>query len=114
MQIPLVDLEAQYLNIADEIQAAIAETLRRNDYILGEGVQRFEGEFAEFSGVPHCIGVGRDHALVSAAALSVSAATLLGGGNAPAMAGGKSISMRTILINSSRMSLRWVTRSSIP
>ncbi|MEE8142308.1 MAG: DegT/DnrJ/EryC1/StrS family aminotransferase [Planctomycetota bacterium] len=57
-RIPLVDLAAQYAAIAPEIDSAIQETLRRNDFILGEGVQRFEEEFARFCETRHCVGVG--------------------------------------------------------
>ena len=58
MEIPLVDLTAQYESIAVEIEEAIHKTVERRDFILGEGVSDFESEFAHFCGVKHCVGVG--------------------------------------------------------
>ena len=58
MKIPLVDLHAQYLEIADEIDAAIAGVVDVTAFVKGPFVERFEGEFARFVGVPHCVGVG--------------------------------------------------------
>jgi len=56
--VPLVDLKAQRLTIAEEINVAIAKVLDRCDFILGEEVSAFEREFAEYCGVPFAIGVG--------------------------------------------------------
>jgi dTDP-4-amino-4,6-dideoxygalactose transaminase len=58
MNVPLVDLQAQYAAIATEIQAAIRNVLERSDFILGEEVSRFEEEFAKYIGARHAIGVG--------------------------------------------------------
>ncbi len=58
MQIPLVDLHAQYLKIKEEIDAAIAEVIQKSAFIKGPFVERFEAAFAQFLGVEHCIGVG--------------------------------------------------------
>ena len=57
-RIQFVDLNRQYVGIQVEMDAAILHAVRRGDYILGEDTQAFEKEFAEFNGVPHCIGVG--------------------------------------------------------
>ena len=53
------------------------------------------------------------HALASAEAGSDRAASA-GAGRSPLIAGGRPVSMRTSVTNSSRISLRWTTRSSIP
>ena len=58
MQIPMVDLHAQYLEIKEEIDAAIAEVIQNSAFIKGPFVERFEVAFAQFLGVEHCIGVG--------------------------------------------------------
>ncbi len=58
MQIPLVDLRAQYLEIADEIDAAVSDVIKATAFVKGPFVERFEDEFARFVGVKHCVGVG--------------------------------------------------------
>ena len=57
MNIPLVNLAAQYEEVQEEVQAGWRPVLERTAYILGEDVKAFEDEFADFSGVRHCIGV---------------------------------------------------------
>jgi dTDP-4-amino-4,6-dideoxygalactose transaminase len=56
--IPLVDLKAQHAAVADEVANGFASVLERTAFILGEEVDEFEREFATFSGVAHCVGVG--------------------------------------------------------
>ena len=46
MNIPFVDLHAQYLTIKPEIDAAIADVIRTSAFIRGPHVQKFEEEFA--------------------------------------------------------------------
>lgn len=57
MQIPLVDLQAQYRSIAPEVATAMQEVLDETGFILGRQVKTFEDSFARFSGARHCIGV---------------------------------------------------------
>jgi dTDP-4-amino-4,6-dideoxygalactose transaminase len=57
MAIPFVDLNAQYTSIKSEIDAAIAGTIERGDFILGQSVSAFEEEFAQLVGASHAIGV---------------------------------------------------------
>jgi dTDP-4-amino-4,6-dideoxygalactose transaminase len=57
MQIPLLDLKAQYVSIRAEINAALQSVLDDTSFILGPAVARFETAFAAACGVPHCIGV---------------------------------------------------------
>jgi dTDP-4-amino-4,6-dideoxygalactose transaminase len=57
MTIPLVDLEAQYLSIKDEMDAAIQRVVDSTSFILGPDVRAFEEEFARFCGVQHAVGV---------------------------------------------------------
>lgn len=47
-RIPLVDLAAQHQPLAAEFQAAFAEICDRGDFILGQAVQRFEQDFAQY------------------------------------------------------------------
>ena len=58
MQIPFLDLKANYDSIKPEIDEAIHRTLESGWYILGKEVEAFETEFAAYCGVKHCIGVG--------------------------------------------------------
>jgi len=57
MLIPLVDLTAQHRQIANELQQGFARLFENTAFILGEEVASFEREFAQFSGVKHCVGV---------------------------------------------------------
>ena len=56
--IPFSDLAHQRDPIAAEIAAAIRRVVERADFILGDELEAFEGEFAAFCGVEHAIGVG--------------------------------------------------------
>jgi len=58
MNIPFVDLKAQYVSIKDEIDQAIAEVISKTAFIGGTFAKSFEEKFAEFCGAKHCIGVG--------------------------------------------------------
>lgn len=58
MEVKFVDLHAQYLSIKDEIDAAIQNIVEKTAFVGGEAVAKFEHEFAEFIGIPHCISCG--------------------------------------------------------
>jgi dTDP-4-amino-4,6-dideoxygalactose transaminase len=57
MQIPFVDLHAQYLAHRNEIDSAIAAVIQETAFIGGKHVARFEDEFAADYGVTHCVSV---------------------------------------------------------
>lgn len=57
MEVPFVDLKAQYQSIAGEIDQAIAKVLQRTDFILGEEVGLFEEALADYCEVKHAVGV---------------------------------------------------------
>ena len=57
MHVPLLDLKAQYRDIQPEIDAAVAEVLRSQVFILGPKVQAFEQACANYCGVAHAVGV---------------------------------------------------------
>lgn len=57
IQVPFVDLKAQYASIKPEIDQALGEVLSRNDFILGRDVSLFEEEFAAFCQAKYAIGV---------------------------------------------------------
>lgn len=73
MQIPFVDLKAQYRRIKPEIDAAIEEIIANTAFIGGRAVASFEEEFAAFTGTPHCLGVanGTDAIEIALRALGV-------------------------------------------
>ncbi|MEQ1945541.1 MAG: DegT/DnrJ/EryC1/StrS family aminotransferase [Bryobacteraceae bacterium] len=55
--IPLVDLQAQYQTIKDEIRVAIDAVLNSSQYVLGKQVADFERAFAQYCETSHCVGV---------------------------------------------------------
>ena len=55
MQVPFVDLKAQYRSIKSSIDSAIAEVVSKTAFIGGEHVKAFEKNFAELYGVKHVI-----------------------------------------------------------
>lgn len=58
MNIPLIDLKAQYKSIAEDLDRVTKEVLSSAAYIMGKNVTEFEKEFAEYIGVKHAIAVG--------------------------------------------------------
>ncbi|MCX6841812.1 MAG: DegT/DnrJ/EryC1/StrS family aminotransferase [candidate division WOR-3 bacterium] len=67
MNVPLLDLKAQYLSIKPEIDAAIAEVLESQRFILGPQVKALEEAIAKYCNCAHAVGVssGTDALLVS-------------------------------------------------
>ena len=57
MRIPLCDLQAQYLTIKPQVDAAIAQVIGETSFIGGRFVREFERAFAADYGVKHCIPV---------------------------------------------------------
>src|SRR5215471_3603529 len=55
MNIPFVDLHAQYLSIKSEIDSAIAEVIAESAYIRGPHVGAFEQAWARTLGVKRCV-----------------------------------------------------------
>jgi dTDP-4-amino-4,6-dideoxygalactose transaminase len=58
MQVPFVDLKAQYLSLKKEIDSAVVSVIENTTFIGGEPVTSFENNFAADCGAKHCIGVG--------------------------------------------------------
>jgi dTDP-4-amino-4,6-dideoxygalactose transaminase len=57
MRIPLLDLQAQYLTIQAEVEAAVFEVLRSGQYILGPKVEECERAVAAYSRCDYGVGV---------------------------------------------------------
>ena len=56
MNVPGFDLPAQIKSIRPELDAAIARTLDSCAFCMGPEVVNFEGAFAKYVGIPHCLG----------------------------------------------------------
>lgn len=57
MNIPFVDLKAQYRTIETDINEAITGVLQRADFVLGQAVSEFEAEFADYCQAAYAVGV---------------------------------------------------------
>ena len=75
MQVPLLDLKAQYQSIKEEVLAAMEPVLESQMMILGPEVAALEREVAEFTESAHGIGVssGTDALLLALMSLGVGA-----------------------------------------
>ncbi len=58
MNIPLVDLKAQYKTVEKDVERVTKDILSSAKYIMGKAVTDFEEEFAKYIGVKHAISVG--------------------------------------------------------
>jgi len=58
VQVPFLDLKTSYLQLKAELDAAYHRVMDSGWYILGNEVEAFEAEFAEYCGTKHCVGVG--------------------------------------------------------
>ncbi|MFN3076063.1 MAG: DegT/DnrJ/EryC1/StrS family aminotransferase [Alphaproteobacteria bacterium] len=56
--IPFLDVGAAYTELKGPIDDAVAAAMASGWFILGEGLETFEREFAAWTGTGHCIGVG--------------------------------------------------------
>lgn len=71
MEIPLVDLNAQYHSIKAEIDQAIQRVIDNSSFILGEEVRRFERAFADYVGAKDAVGVSSGTAALNLALRAV-------------------------------------------
>ncbi len=56
MPVPLLDLQAQYATISDELDAAVLDVVRSQRFILGPAVEKLEQEAGSYLGARHAIG----------------------------------------------------------
>src|SRR3989442_7453001 len=75
MQIPLVDLRAQYQTIRSEVLAAIEDVLSGMQLFLGKQSQAFEQEFAAYCGCDYGVGcsTGTDALMLALRACEIGA-----------------------------------------
>jgi len=73
MQVPLLDLKAQYATIKDEVMRAITDVCESQLFALGPAVAEFEDKIAAYCGTKYVVGVssGSDALLVSLMALEI-------------------------------------------
>lgn len=78
MNVPFMDLKRQYLPIKEEIDNAIQRVVDSQNFILGEEVNKFEENLADYCNVKHAMGVasGTDAILLSLKANHVSGDTI--------------------------------------
>ncbi len=75
MNVPMLDLKAQYATIKNEIDETVLAVMASQSFILGAEVAALEKEIAAYSGVRFGIGVssGSDALLISLMALGIGA-----------------------------------------
>ena len=75
MKVPLLDLQAQYLPLRDEILAAITRVCDSQRFIMGPEVNALEAELSQLLAVRHTIALssGTDALLVALMALGIKA-----------------------------------------
>jgi dTDP-4-amino-4,6-dideoxygalactose transaminase len=58
VNVPFLDLKASYVELKEEIDEAIKRVLDSGWYVLGQEVEQFEAEYANYCKTKYCIGVG--------------------------------------------------------
>jgi dTDP-4-amino-4,6-dideoxygalactose transaminase len=57
MKVSLLDLQSEYAELRDEVLPALDRVGQKTAYVLGEEVEAFEREFADFCGARHCVAM---------------------------------------------------------
>ena len=75
MNVPLLDLQAQYVSLRDDLQQAVDRVMSSQRFVLGDEVRRLETSIAEYCQSKHAIGCasGSDALLLALMALDVKA-----------------------------------------
>ncbi len=73
MQVPLLDLKAQYRSIKHEIDPVVQEVIESQYFILGPKVAEFEEAVAQYCNTAHALGVssGTDALLIALMAIDI-------------------------------------------
>jgi dTDP-4-amino-4,6-dideoxygalactose transaminase len=58
MNVPFLDLKAQYRELQEQLDAVYRQVAESGRFILGPEVEQFESEFAAYCGAKHCVGAG--------------------------------------------------------
>src|SRR5829696_6820109 len=75
MNVPLLDLQAQYVSIRDDLQQAVERVMSSQRFVLGDEVRKLESSIAAYCQTRHAIGCasGSDALLLALMALDVKA-----------------------------------------
>lgn len=57
MKVPVLDLKAEFEQLRNEILPALERVCKNASFVLGEEVEAFEREFADFCGTKHCVAL---------------------------------------------------------
>ncbi len=71
--VPMVDLQAQYQAIKDDLDSAISEVIAETSFVGGDFVAQFEKDLANYLSIPYAVGVnsGTDALYLSLVALGI-------------------------------------------
>src|ERR1044071_1609152 len=75
MKVPLLDLQAQYAPLKDELEEAVRRVMDSQQFILGPDVAALELEIARYTGARHAVACasGSDALLLALMALDIAA-----------------------------------------
>src|SRR5215212_1056355 len=75
MNVPLLDLQAQYVSLRDDLQQAVDRVMSSQRFVLGDEVRKLETSIAEYCEAKHAIGCasGSDALLLALMALDLKA-----------------------------------------
>lgn len=75
MNVPLLDLQAQYVSLRDDLQQAVDRVMSSQRFVLGDEVRQLETSLAEYCQTKHAVGCasGSDALLLALMALDVKA-----------------------------------------
>jgi dTDP-4-amino-4,6-dideoxygalactose transaminase len=57
MKVPLIDFKTEYAELKDEILPGLERVCQKSAFVLGEEVEGFEHEFADYCGTKHCVAL---------------------------------------------------------
>jgi dTDP-4-amino-4,6-dideoxygalactose transaminase len=71
--IPIVDLTAQYLELQQQLDAAVRQVMAAGQFIMGPNVSAFENEVGAYLDVPNCVSLnsGTDALILALRALDI-------------------------------------------
>src|SRR6204780_4567696 len=71
MKVPVLDLKSEYAELRDEILPALDRVCQNSSFVLGEEVEAFEREFADFCGTRHCVALSNGTAALHVGLLAL-------------------------------------------
>jgi dTDP-4-amino-4,6-dideoxygalactose transaminase len=75
LKVPVLDLQAEYAHLRDEILPALDRVCQHAAFVSGEEVEAFEREFADFCGTKHCVAVSSGTAALHLGLLALGVQT---------------------------------------